>query len=170
MRGNVQAFMTGGEAGLSTSIIDGTIEEVELKQRRKLASVYSRILFRLPDGSTKTWGKSVVANNVADRLKPGTKGRFYLYSAIDHRGVHGVRTADGAETFGFGRVNEYASIGIFVVSALTVALTLAVFGAPQLLATILLVLSVPMYLLYRGTRVQAERQFAADAGYRPSPG
>jgi hypothetical protein len=109
----------------------------------------------------------VVWNNVADTLKPGTAGRFYLYTAIDHRGIHGVRTADGAEVYGFGRVNEYASIGIFLISALTVMLTLAVFGAPQLLATILLVLSVPMYLLYRNTRVQADRQFKADAGYWP---
>jgi hypothetical protein len=27
-----------------------------------------------------------------------------------------------------------------------------------------------MYLLYRNTRVQAERQFEADAGYRPPAG
>lgn len=155
---------------MAVTIIDGTIEEVELKRRRKLASVYSRILFRLADGSTKTWGKSVVWNEVADRLKPGTKGRFYLYTAIDHRGVHGVRTAAGEEVYGFGKVNEYVSIGVFVVSALTVTLTLAAFGRAQLLATILLVLSIPMYLLYRNTRVQAERQFQADAGYRPPAG
>ena len=52
-------------------------------------------MFRLDDGSTKTWAKAVVMNNVADLLKPGTRGRFYLYTAIDHRGVHGVRTDDG---------------------------------------------------------------------------
>ena len=155
---------------MAVSIIDGTIEEVELKRRRKLGSVFSRILFRLPDGSTKTWGKSVVWNNVADRLKPGTKGRFYLYTAIDHRGIHGVRTADGEETFGFGRVNEYVSIGVFVVSALTVALSVMALNSLPLLAAILLVLSVPMYLLYRNTRVQAERQFRDDAGYRPPAG
>lgn len=155
---------------MGVSIIDGTIEEVELKRRRKLASVYSRIQFRLADGSSKTWGKSVVWNNVADKLRPGTQGRFYLYTAIDHRGVHGVRTADGTEVYGFGRVNEYASIGVFVVSALTVAFSIMAIGDAPLLATILLVLSVPMYLLYRNTRVQAERQFQADAGYRPPAG
>jgi hypothetical protein len=152
---------------MAVSIIDGTIEEVELKRRRKLGSVYSRIMFRLPDGTTKTWGKSVVWNEVADRLKPGTKGRFYLYTAIDHRGIHGVRTADGGEVYGFGKVNEYASIGVLVLSALTVAFSIMAFQDAPLLATILLVLSVPMYLLYRNTRVQAERQFRADAGYRP---
>lgn len=155
---------------MAVSIIDGTIEEVELKRRRKLASVFSRILFRLPDGSAKTWGKSVVWNDVADRLRPGTKGRFYLYTAIDHRGIHGVRTADGDEVYGFGRVNEYVSIGVFVVSALTVALSVLALDSLPLLAAILLVLSVPMYLLYRNTRVQAERQFRDDSGYRPPAG
>lgn len=155
---------------MAVSIIDGTIEEVELKRRRKLGSVYSRILFRLPDGSTKTWGKSVVWNNVADRLKPGTEGRFYLYTAIDHQGIHGVRTADGDEVYGFGKVNEYVSIGVLVMTALTVALSVTAFQEVPLLAAILLVLSVPMYLLYRNTRVQAERQFRADAGYRPPAG
>ena len=155
---------------MAVSIIDGTVEEVELKRRRKLGSVYSRILFRLPDGSSKTWGKSVVWNNVADRLKPGTKGRFYLYTAIDHRGIHGVRTVDGEEIYGFGKVNEYVSIAVLVLSALTVAFSIMAIQDAPLLAVILLVLSVPMYLLYRNTRVQAERQFKADSGYRPPAG
>ena len=81
---------------MAVSIIDGTIEEVELKRRRKLGTVYRRgSCSGFADGSTKTWAKAVVWNNVADRLKPGTQGRFYLYTAIDHRGIHGVRTADG---------------------------------------------------------------------------
>ena len=56
---------------------------------------------------------------------------------------------------------------IFVVSALTVGLSVMALGDAPLLAAILLVLSVPMYFLYRRTRVQAEGQFQGDAGYRP---
>ena len=104
---------------MAVRTIDGTIEEVELKNRRKLGSVYSRVVFRLPDGRREEVGKSVVWNNVADHLKPGTKGRFYLYSAIDHRGIHGVRTADGAEAYGFGKQNEIVSIVVLVMAALT---------------------------------------------------
>ena len=51
-----------------------------------------------------------MSNNVADALKPGTRGRFYLYTAIDHRGIHGVRTADGREIYGFGKQNEIISL------------------------------------------------------------
>ena len=152
---------------MGVSVIDGTIEEVVLRRRRKLASVYDRVVFRLADGSAKTWGKSVVWNNVADLLKPGLEGRFYLYTAIDHRGIHGVRTMDGREVYGFGKQNEIISIVIFVTMALTTFLSVTALGHVQYLALILLVLAIPMYLLYRGTRVQAERQFQADAGFRP---
>jgi hypothetical protein len=153
---------------MGVSVIDGTIEEVVLRRRRKLGSVYDRVVFRLDDGSTKTWGKSVVWNEVADHLKPGLRGRFYLYTAIDHRGIHGIRTAGGQEVYGFGKVNEIVSIVIFVTMALLVAISVATMGDAPLLATILLVLSIPMYILYRGTRVQAERQFRADTGFLPA--
>jgi hypothetical protein len=152
---------------MATSIIDGTIEEVEVKRRRKLGTVFKRILFRLDDGTTKTWAKAVVWNNVADQLKPGFRGRFYLYTAMDHRGLHGFRTADGREAYGFGKQNEIISLVIFVMMALLVAISFSAMGDAPLFAVILLVLSVPMYILYRGTRVQAEKQFQGDAGYRP---
>ena len=155
---------------MGVSVIDGTIEQVVLRRRRKLASIYDRVVFRLDDGSSKTWGKSVVSNNVADHLKPGLKGRFYLYTAIDHRGIHGLRTADGPEVYGLGKMNEIASIVIFVTMALLVALSVATRGDAPLLPTILVVLSIPMFILYRGTRVQAERQFQADSGFRPAAG
>jgi len=153
---------------MGVSVIDGTIEEVVLRRRRKLNSVYDRVMFRLDDGSTKTWGKSVVSNNVADHLKPGVKGRFYLYTAIDHRGIHGLRAADGREVYGFGKQNEIISIVIVVTMTLTTFLSVTVLGHVQLLALILMVLGVPMYFLYRGTRVQAESQFQADSGFRPA--
>lgn len=153
---------------MGVSVIDGTIEEVVLRRRRKLGSVYDRVVFRLDDGSTKTWGKSVVWNQVADHLKPGLKGRFYLYTAIDHRGIHGIRTADGREVYGLGKVNEIIALVLLVVNALVVGLSAATTGDAPLLSVILMVLAIPMYLLYRGTRVQAERQFQADAGFRPA--
>lgn len=158
---------------MAVRTIDGTIEEVELKARRKLGSVYSRILFRLPDGGSETVGKSIVWNNVADRLKPGTSGRFYLYSAMDHRGIHGIRTVEGDEVFGFGKQNEIVAIAVLVMAALTVYLTMDSAGESifqrfiWLISVLLLVAGGPMYLAYRHTRVQAERQFQADQGYRP---
>jgi len=158
---------------MAVRTIDGTLEEVELKNRRKLGSVYSRLLFRLPDGRSERVGKSVVWNNVADHLKPGKSGRFYLYGAIDHRGIHGVRTADGAEAFGFGKQNEIVAIAVLVMAGLTFYLNMndprvTVFDDLIWIITLILLIGAgPMFLAYRHTRVQAERQFREDSGYRP---
>jgi len=153
---------------MATSIIDGVVEEAVLKRRRSQGSVYERFVFRLDDGSTKTWAKAMVMNNVADLALPGTRGRFYLFTAIDHRGISGVRTADGREAFGVATLNEKAGIWIIVMMALVNILYVTVLDKISILSLVLMVLGVPMYILYRQTRIEAERAFAADQGYRPA--
>jgi hypothetical protein len=152
---------------MATSTIDGTVEEAVLRRRRAKMSVYDRILFRLDDGSTKTWTKAVVMNNVGDLLTPGTRGRFYAFSAIDHRGISGVRTDSGQEAFGVSRVNENAGIGIAISMTLVTVLYVTLLSKISYLCLILAILGLPMFLLYRQTRLDAEKAFQADAGYRP---
>ena len=158
---------------MATSTIDGTVEEAVIKRRRGQASVYERIKFRLDDGSTRTWANAVVTNNVADLLSPGTRGRFYLFTAIDHRGISGVRTESGAEASGMMKVNEYVGIGLFVFNLLITIFYVTVMKEDastfaRTVAVVLMILGLPMYFLYRQNRVDAERAFNADAGYRPA--
>jgi hypothetical protein len=152
---------------MATSTIDGTVEEAVLKRRRPKASVYERIKFRLDDGSTRTWAKAIVGNEVANLLAPGSRGRFYLFTAIDHRGVSGVRTDDGREAFAVSKVNELAGMWIVIINVLLTIFYIAVMDGVSILALILIVLGVPMFFLYRQTRLDAEKAFQADAGYRP---
>lgn len=154
---------------MATSTIDGTVEELVLKRRRGQVSLYERVKFRLDDGSTKTWAKAHVANEVADLLAPGTRGRFYLFAAIDHRGISGVRTQDGREAFGVSKVNEMIGIWLVVINVLLTIIYVTTMDKVQVLALILIVLGIPMYLLYRQNRVDAEKAFRDDAGYRPVP-
>jgi hypothetical protein len=153
---------------MATSRIDGTVEEAVLKRRRAKASFYERVTFRLDDGSTKTWTRAHVANEVGDLLAPGTHGRFYTFTAIDHRGISGVRTDDGREAFGVNRVNEYAGLGIFVSMTLLTAINIAVLEKVSIISLVLAILGLPMYFLYRQNRLDAEKAFRADAGYRPA--
>ncbi len=152
---------------MATSTIDGTIEEVVLRRRRSLGSIYDRIKFRLDDGSTRTWAKAHVMNNIGDLLVPGTRGRFYLFTAIDHRGVSGIRTDDGREAFGVARLNEQVGMWLVIVNILLTILYITVLDGISILALILIVLGVPMFFLYRQNRLDAEKAFRADAGYRP---
>jgi len=153
---------------MATSTIDGTVEEAVLKRRRAQGSFYELIRFRLDDGSTRTWAKAHVMNNVGDLLLPGTRGRFYLFTAIDHRGVSGVRTADGREAFGVARLNEQVGLWLVIVNILLTVLYITVLDGISILALILIVLGVPMFFLYRQNRLDAQKAFRADAGFRPA--
>lgn len=153
---------------MATSTIDGIVEEAVLKRRRAQASVYERVVFRLDDGTAKTWAKAVVLNDVADLILPGTRGRFYLFTAIDHRGISGVRTVDGRQASGVPKVNEKASVWVIAMMTVLNCVYVLALDKISILALILMILGVPMYFLYRQVRVDAERHFAADAGYRPA--
>ena len=55
-----------------------------------------------PTAATKTWAKAPWSGTTSPTgSMPGTTGRFYLFTAIDHRGVHGVQDRrTGDEAFG----------------------------------------------------------------------
>jgi hypothetical protein len=154
---------------MAVSKIDGTIEEVVIRRRRSQVSFYDRVKFRLDDGSTKTWTRAHIANSVGDLMVPGTRGRFYLFTAIDHRGICGVRTEAGKEAFGIAKVNEYVSIGIMVTMTLLTILNVAIFNEVRIIPLVLAILGIPMFLVYRQNRVECEKAYDADAGYRPTP-
>ncbi|HTU09491.1 MAG TPA: hypothetical protein VMG08_01230 [Allosphingosinicella sp.] len=153
---------------MATSTIDGTVEEAVIKRRRSQGSFYERIKFRLDDGSTRTWAKAHVMNDVSDLLAPGTRGRFYLFTAIDHRGVSGIRTEDGREAFGVSKLNENVGLAIAVINLILTIFYVAVMDKVSILALILMILGVPMFFLYRQNRLDAEKAFRREAGFRPA--
>ena len=153
---------------MAQSTIDGTVEAAVLRRRRSQGSFYDSIKFRLDDGSTKTWTKAHVMNNVGDLLIPGTHGRFYLFTAIDHRGVSGIRTDDGREAFGVAKLNEQVGMWLVIINILLTILYVTMLNGISVLALILIVLGVPMFFLYRQNRLDAEKAFRDDAGYRPA--
>jgi hypothetical protein len=152
---------------MAVSTVDGTIEAAALKRRARNISIYDSITFRRDGGSEHRLGKSVVPNEVADALKPGTKGRFYLYSSIDHKGVHGVRSADGTAVHGYSQTNERLMLIVFALNALWLVGGTLLDGQVRLFPLALVVLAVVVYPLYRKTRIESRRQFDADAGYTP---
>lgn len=150
---------------MGTRTIDGTLEAVWLKRRRATLAVYDKLQFRLADGREVIVGKSVVGAAVADRLVPGTSGRFYLYEAIDHKGLHGVRDAAGTAVYAFPTVNETAMAIVALLNLAWLAASVLLAGKVPLLPLFLAALSVPVFFLYRATRMAARRQFESDEGY-----
>ncbi|MDQ4087211.1 MAG: hypothetical protein M3177_04240 [Pseudomonadota bacterium] len=155
---------------MGVSKIDGTLEEAVLKRVRRNLRVYERLTFRLHDGTSKSIAKAIVDKPVAERLLPGTSGRFYLYTAIDHRGVHGVRDTAGQATFAYPTANEKALLIMMPLLALWFAVSVVFLDRVPLLPAIIFIIGVPFYFLYRSTRLEARRQFDADVEYRPAGG
>ncbi len=152
---------------MGVSTIDGTLEEAVLKKVRSNLRVYERLTFRLADGTTRSVAKAIVDAPVAERLLPGTSGRFYLFTAIDHRGVHGLRDASGDSVCSYPTNNEKALLVVTPIMLLLILVMLALRGGLMILPTLVLLISIPFYFIYRGTRLEARRQFEADSGYSP---
>lgn len=154
---------------MAVSTIDGTLEEAVLKRVRRNLRVYERLTFRLRDGGTKSVAKAIVDQPVAERLLPGTSGRFYLYTAVDHRGLHGVRDDSGKATFGYARNNEKAMMIVIPLLLVWVVVAVVLVGGIPILPTIILLISIPFFFIYRSTRIAAQRQFDADSAWAPPP-
>ena len=154
---------------MSTSIIDGTVEEATFKRAFAKMQVWGPLVFRLPNGDIKTLDKVIIESSLAPYIAPGISGRFYCYAAIDHRGIHGVRTDQGEAHYAFARNNEIVSLISAGFGALLIAISLAFQQWITGWAYICLIIGVPGYFLYRETRLNAEKQFDADSGFVPAP-
>lgn len=151
---------------MSTSIVDGTIEAVDLKRARAGLAIFNSIRFKLDDGSSRTVTKYVVPQEIADAFAPGVSGRFYLFSAFDMKGIHGFRGADGAAHFRFpGGSNTKLFLIIVIVNILWIALRVTTKGDVPFLGVGLVVLGIIGYVLMSKGGREAKAQFEADEGF-----
>jgi hypothetical protein len=151
---------------MSVNAIDGTLEAANVKRRVRNISVYDSLVIRRDGGGEERLGKTMISNKVADALEPGMRGRFYTYASIDHKGMHGVRTADGKAAYDFPQNNEKIAIVVFVVNAIWLIGGILLDGGVRLFPLALIALSVVIYPLYRKTRIEAQRQFEADSSLK----
>ena len=153
---------------MAVSVIEGTLEEAVLKRVRGKTRIYQSLKFRLRDGSHRSIAKAIVHEDVAALLEPGTSGCFYLYTAIDHRGISGVRDDRGRQVFAVSKVNEYA---MMATAGIGIALTLFYLtdNKVSIWGLLCIVLGIPGYFLYRQVRAEATRQYEAHGGPAASP-
>ncbi len=152
---------------MPTSMIDGTVEDADVRTDRGGVKIFRSIRFRLADGSEHTVEKAVTTKAVGDELVPGASGRFYLFRAFDIKGVHAVRMADGRAVHGFPGNNQRIFLLAGIVAVLWNAILIATRESISLLAVAMIVLSVVgWYFTSKGKR-EAQAQFEGDSGYSP---
>jgi len=148
---------------MGVSVIDGTLEAAALKRVRGKTRVYQSLTFKLRDGSSKSIAKAIAHEDVCALLEPGNSGRFYLYTAVDHRGIHGVRDDKGRSVFAYSKVNETAMLVTAGIGILMLFAFLAM-DRISIWPILCIVIGVPFYFLYRQTRAEATRQYESDSG------
>lgn len=151
---------------MSVSIIDGSVESVDLRRARGGLSIVRSIVFQQDGVGPRTIRNAVVTDSIAAELAPGTRGRFYIYNAFDLKGVHGVRTADGRDIYGFPGNNQKIFLILAIVNILWIALIITTRDAVPMLGVALLILAVVGYIFMGKGRREAQAQFEGDAGYR----
>jgi hypothetical protein len=149
---------------MAVSIVDGTLESFELKRKTPSVSIYRDLVIRDGEGRETRLNKAVAARKVADQLKAGLAGRFYLYSAIDHKGVHGFRLQDGSKAHAFPVMNERVMLLVLVLNCVLLIGRLAIEGKIWILPLLLILLAAAIYPLYRKTHLEARDQFEKDSG------
>ena len=149
---------------MAVSTVDGTLESFELRRKTPSISIYRDLIIRDGQGGETKLNKAVAARKVADQLKPGLRGRFYLYSSIDHKGVHGVRLVDGSKVHAFPVMNERVMLLVLVLNCVLLIGRLAIEGKIWILPLLLILLAAVAYPLYRKTHLEARDQFEQDSG------
>jgi hypothetical protein len=153
---------------MSTSIIDGTIEEIDIKRARGGISVYNSIRFKLDDGSSRTITKQVASGEVADALNVGANGRFYAFSAFDIKGIHGFRSGSGEAFYKFpGGNNAKLFVILGLLNVAWVVLRVMTEGDVPLLGALLMVLAIVGYVFMSKGARETKEQFEQDGGFVP---
>ena len=150
---------------MGLEVIDGTVEAATPPKSNGKRVIYKNITFRLADGTERRFGNLVVAPSVAEMLQPGSTGRFYGYSAIDHKGMFAARTQNGRSDFIIPSGNERNMKMMMIVGALAFAVTLFARNGIMFLAVIVGIAGAIGYVRYRKTRLEAQTRYNADAGY-----
>lgn len=145
---------------MSVSIVDGTVTEA-VRTKTKPFAQFSTLTISRTDGGTERIKGPVAATEIGERLVPGAEGRFYLFKAFDHQGVHGIRLADGTDLHAYPGNNIRLFVMAMVIAAAWIAISVLNDKLP-LFAVLLFVGSVIGFVLTRRTRNETRRQFDAD--------
>lgn len=152
---------------MSISTVDGTIETAEIRRTGPGIVMYRSIVIRQPNGEAHEIKKPVTHSDLATLLQPGTSGRFYVFSAVDHRGINGVRASDGRAVFAHPKNNERIALFLTIFAIVALAVSAVLFDRISFWFVILIVLGPVLWVISRNARQQGELKFNADSAYRP---
>jgi hypothetical protein len=154
---------------MALSVIDGAVRASELKRRSRGINLYKSVSFASADGGERTLKNLVVSDAVASRLTPGTRGRFYLHTMLDARGLHGFRGADGSTSFAYPHNLLFVFRILTIMNLAWILLRLFLLGdGVPMLGVLLFLAGAAGWVQASRLGTQARQAFDADAA-PPAP-
>lgn len=148
---------------MAVSTIDGTLEHVEGPRQCRKVTRFKTLVFREDGGESRTIKNALVAGDVAAELREGIRGRFYTFTALDVKGIHGVRTADGTGRHAYPGSNAKLFLTLVIISSIVLVGRAAIGdGLPVFQLLLTTALGIGWYVTQKSER-EARAQFDADA-------
>lgn len=144
---------------MSTSMIEGSVEAVDIRMSRAKVIFYRTITFRRADGGREIIPKLAVHPDVAAHLTPGSSGRFFLFKTFDAKGLHGVRLPDGTAKYVYPGSNSGIFLMLLIVNALWCAFMIYAEDRLPFLAVPLMILGIVGLVLTRRSMAETKAQF-----------
>lgn len=151
---------------MGVSTIEGTLTVAEIMRSSKGFTIFKSLTFSVDGGGTATLKNQFAQDDLAALLRPGARGRFYLFDAAGVKGVHGVRLDDGTARQAFPDPNKRLYLVTPPLALLGIAIVVFVPGAPGLVAvgaTLGFILISLALILTRQAKREALAQFESQA-------
>lgn len=99
---------------MSNEIVTGSVAAATPARSQRGYCLFDPLTIEVDGGGQRVIKKASAGGAVADALRRGGKGRFYLSTYGGQTGVHGVRLDDGTQVYAhYNNVEKMLVIGVF---------------------------------------------------------
>jgi len=144
---------------MPNEIVTGTIRPVEPRRNKRGYCLFDQVVIDQAGGEQRVIDKACAAGEVAEVIRRGGKGRFYVSSYGGQTGINGVRLDDG--TTAYAHYNNIETILLIGIAAGLFFVVIGLAGIDGFMITPVIV-GAALLLLYfyvRSNRLSAHKLF-----------
>lgn len=148
---------------MAVEIIDGSVKPTEPIRTKRKYSLFDRVVIHAAGGQERVLAKVSAAGEVADAIRRGGTGRFFLSDFGGQKGIHGVRLDDG--TNAYAHYNNVELMILIGVGAGVFMLLIGLSGAEGFMITPVVIGAIMalFYWFVRAHRVAGKQQYDSNA-------
>jgi hypothetical protein len=143
--------------------IDGVVISSTRKASAFGQSVYAGVTIRARDGAEKAIGGIMVSSRLADAMKPGTEGRFFLHDVMGAQGLHGFQPTGGKTRLAFPMLAERAFALLAVINLVLVWAWMSADGELRFVPLTIGILATTLWATFRGGREAVLHDFRHES-------